>query len=343
MPKGSIGRSPFKLVYGKEAVFPISLEFLALELVKQLEMSEFGPMEASMHFHSISAKQAAICNNQMRPSPGLRAAISHLFQPQAYCRAHHIIVRSLKTATESDQQKKTSKKLRKPPTQKVLRQEITEKWLSSLSCNDSDTTAGLRAEEVAAGLELCAAADGLLQSEEMAHGSDAENAWVLGIDPDVGGAVALLKPEDSGSTAQVYDAPTVQVCVGRRTRKRLDTRSIVSLLCGLGVPKGSPAYLEQSIPFPRDGKQGWWANGFGYGLWIGILVSLGFSVIPIPSMVWKKHFDLAGKTTCKDDSRVIACDLFPHVSPQLKRKKDHGRAEALLIARYGRELMKMSK
>ncbi|KAH9312075.1 hypothetical protein KI387_027110, partial [Taxus chinensis] len=41
--------SPYKLVYGKEAVLPISLEFPELELMKQLELSEFKPMEAKVH------------------------------------------------------------------------------------------------------------------------------------------------------------------------------------------------------------------------------------------------------------------------------------------------------
>ncbi|KAH9296662.1 hypothetical protein KI387_044242 [Taxus chinensis] len=45
-PKRSTGNSPYKLVYGKEAVLPISLELPALELMKQLELSEFEPMEA---------------------------------------------------------------------------------------------------------------------------------------------------------------------------------------------------------------------------------------------------------------------------------------------------------
>ncbi|KAH9311647.1 hypothetical protein KI387_026682, partial [Taxus chinensis] len=45
-PKRSIGNSPYKLVYGKEVVLPISLELPALELMKQLELSEFKPMEA---------------------------------------------------------------------------------------------------------------------------------------------------------------------------------------------------------------------------------------------------------------------------------------------------------
>ncbi|KAH9323560.1 hypothetical protein KI387_018199, partial [Taxus chinensis] len=44
--KRSTGNSPDKLVYGKEAVFPISLELPTLELMKQLELSEFKPMDA---------------------------------------------------------------------------------------------------------------------------------------------------------------------------------------------------------------------------------------------------------------------------------------------------------
>ncbi|KAH9303485.1 hypothetical protein KI387_043847, partial [Taxus chinensis] len=46
MPKRSTGNSPYTLVYGKEAVLPISLELSALDLMKQLELSKFEPMEA---------------------------------------------------------------------------------------------------------------------------------------------------------------------------------------------------------------------------------------------------------------------------------------------------------
>ncbi|PNY15842.1 hypothetical protein L195_g012546 [Trifolium pratense] len=97
------------------------------------------------------------------------------------------------------------------------------------------------------------------------------------------------------------------------------------------------AYIEQSIPFPKDGKQGWWSGGFGYGLWIGILVSSGFTVVPVPSFTWKAKFELSGSKTSKDDSRKLASQLFPSLSSLLTRKKDHGRAEALLIAAYGKD------
>lgn len=83
---------------------------------------------------------------------------------------------------------------------------------------------------------------------------------------------------------------------------------------------------------------GWWSGGFGYGLWIGILVASGFSVIPVPSAVWKNEFRLSGRSSTKDDSREAASMMFPSLSSQLKRKKDHGRAEALLIAAYGKSL-----
>ncbi|KAK8928789.1 hypothetical protein KSP39_PZI017539 [Platanthera zijinensis] len=162
--------------------------------------------------------------------------------------------------------------------------------------------------------------------------------WIIGIDPDVCGALALLKEDASGCKAQVFDTPYLQVLVGKRTRKRLDAKSIVQLLRGLGAPPGSRAYIEQSAPFPRDGKQGWWSGGFTYGLWIGILVASGFSVVPISSRLWKDQFQLYGSSCGKDDSRKTASILFPSMSSLLKRKKDHGRAEALLIAACGKGL-----
>lgn len=66
------------------------------------------------------------------------------------------------------------------------------------------------------------------------------------------------------------------------------------------------------------------------------MVASGFSVVPVPSSVWKNEFKLSGKLVCKDDSREAASAIFPSMSSLLKRKKDHGRAEALLIAAYGK-------
>ncbi|XP_022756706.1 Holliday junction resolvase MOC1, chloroplastic-like isoform X2 [Durio zibethinus] len=154
--------------------------------------------------------------------------------------------------------------------------------------------------------------------------TDADSSWVIGVDPDLSGALAILKTDSSGCSAKVFDTPLLPVRVGNRVRKRLDARSIIQLVRSLEAPIGTSAYIEKSIPFPKDGKQGWWSGGFGYGLWIGILVASGFSVVPVSSLLWKKEFELTGAGSTKDDSRRIASTLFPSLSDLLKRKKDHG-------------------
>ncbi|PIN17475.1 hypothetical protein CDL12_09876 [Handroanthus impetiginosus] len=188
-------------------------------------------------------------------------------------------------------------------------------WLDSLSCPFPDNCRN--------------------RVSEVSECGSVDSGWVLGVDPDISGALAVLKPDNS---AEVFDSPHVKVLVGKRARKRLDVKSIIKLLQNVDAPIGTTVYIEQSIPYPQDGKQGWWSGGFGYGLWIGILVASGYSVVPIPSLLWKNGFKLAGNRSSKDDSRELASTLFPSMSSLLKRKKDHGRAEALLIAAYGKGL-----
>lgn len=203
---------------------------------------------------------------------------------------------------------------------RVSDSQLKEKWLDSLTCPFPEDL-----------LRPNCGVSGVLRS-------DLDSQWVIGVDPDVSGALALLKNDDLGCSPQVFDSPHLQLLVGKRTRRRLDPKSIIQLLRSIDAPVGTTAYVEQSLPYPQDGKQGWWSGGFGYGLWIGILVASGFSVIPVPSSVWKNEFKLTGNGSSKDDSREAASALFPSMSCLLRRKKDHGRAEALLIAAYGKGL-----
>eukprot|EP00268_Persea_americana_P060725 TRINITY_DN7605_c0_g1_i2.p1 TRINITY_DN7605_c0_g1~~TRINITY_DN7605_c0_g1_i2.p1 ORF type:complete len:266 (+),score=55.37 TRINITY_DN7605_c0_g1_i2:158-955(+) len=163
---------------------------------------------------------------------------------------------------------------------RVSGSQLKENWLDSLSCPlmEKGSHLGFDGDE----------ADSAAASE-----------CVIGIDPDISGALAVLKGNGVGFSAQVFDTPHLQVLVGKRVRKRLDARSIVQLLRSFAVPEGTIAYIEQSRPFPKDGKQ--------------------------------------------DDSRRAASALFPSLSSLLKRKKDHGRAEALLIAAYGKGFKRPSE
>ncbi|MCO5574208.1 hypothetical protein L7F22_027990 [Adiantum nelumboides] len=152
-----------------------------------------------------------------------------------------------------------------------------------------------------------------------------------------GGSLFSVVPVDllsTGTSHQVFDVPTVRVMVGSGYRRRHDPGSLASMIKELSAPIGSVAYIEQNSPMPKDGKQGWWGSGFGYGMWIGTLVASGISVVPVSSVAWKRAMGLLGKDVTKDDCRACASLIFPSLAPQLKRKKDHGRAEALLIAAY---------
>jgi crossover junction endodeoxyribonuclease RuvC len=68
------------------------------------------------------------------------------------------------------------------------------------------------------------------------------------------------------------------------------------------------------------------------GIWLGVMAALRMPYTPVRPVVWKKAFSL-GKD--KEASRLRAQQLFP--SADLRRKRDHGRAEALLLAWYGRQ------
>uniref|UniRef100_A0ACD5VHL5 Uncharacterized protein n=1 Tax=Avena sativa TaxID=4498 RepID=A0ACD5VHL5_AVESA len=175
----------------------------------------------------------------------------------------------------------------------------------------------------------------LLPSED-GDATPAPTGWALGIDPDTGGAIAVLSPDRS---SQVFDNPFVHIMVSEFRRKRLDTKSIIQMLRGLDAPPGTTAYIEKSSPFPTDGKLGWFSTGFSYGLWIASLVASGFSVVPVSSQTWKAYFGLTRSESPKDDSRQAATILFPDMALSLKLKKHHGRAEALLLAAYGKGLV----
>jgi crossover junction endodeoxyribonuclease RuvC len=75
--------------------------------------------------------------------------------------------------------------------------------------------------------------------------------------------------------------------------------------------------------------------GRGLGTWEGVLAGLGIPYELVTPQRWKKAL-MDGMGKDKDASRLQAIRLFPAIAGQLARKKDDGRADALLIAEYGR-------
>lgn len=167
---------------------------------------------------------------------------------------------------------------------------------------------------------------------------------ILGIDPGIGGALALVGEESIG----LYDMPTVERSVVRnRPRKKgqappspkthiVKARSVNPALLAhwLVEWKLAHVYCEKSGPRPGEGVNSAYTAGRIMGTIEGVLGALGIPVTYIGPNVWKKAMGLSGKA--KGDSITRVLQLYPQVAPQLTRKKDHGRAEALLICHFGR-------
>ena len=86
-------------------------------------------------------------------------------------------------------------------------------------------------------------------------------------------------------------------------------------------------------------SQSCFVQGAASETWHGVLVSHDFDVRLVAASTWKWALKLArrGAPRDKNESRDLANRLFrnDHVADLLRRQKDHGRAEALLIAAHG--------
>ena len=66
----------------------------------------------------------------------------------------------------------------------------------------------------------------------------------------------------------------------------------------------------------------------------GVLAGLGIPYELVTPQKWKRAMGVPSGD--KSSSRPVALRLFPSLAAELRLKKDHGKADALLIAGYGR-------
>lgn len=145
---------------------------------------------------------------------------------------------------------------------------------------------------------------------------------ILAIDPGLDGAWALIV---GGTPFACGDIPTSGEGKQRRVQGRLLGDVIGSL-------RPDRAIIEQVGARPGQGVSSMFRFGMAYGAAIAVCQTEGLPLTLVTPGVWKRHFSLIGKD--KEASRQRALDLAPGLATQLKRKKDAGRAEAILIGLY---------
>jgi crossover junction endodeoxyribonuclease RuvC len=148
---------------------------------------------------------------------------------------------------------------------------------------------------------------------------------VLGVDPGVRGGLALVEISD-GVAPQLIDAIDIPV-VGTGAKERVD---VLAVRVWITAHRPDHTAIERAQAMPKQGA----SSGFKYGRATGaieaVIACCEIAITIVEPAVWKKAHHLRGGD--KEGARQRALQLFPSAHALLARKKDHGRAEAALIA-----------
>jgi len=145
------------------------------------------------------------------------------------------------------------------------------------------------------------------------------NMRIIGIDPGLSGAIALFVPTDNSLT--VIDIPVVD--------GQVDVDTLATHIRSLAPV--DMAIVERSSAMPKQGVSSVFKFGATYGALRAIVTLLNIPTHLVTATKWKRFFALSSD---KEQSRALALRLWPGTN-LFSRKKDHNRAEASLIARYG--------
>ena len=148
--------------------------------------------------------------------------------------------------------------------------------------------------------------------------------YIMGIDPGFSGALAVL---DSDLKIEfVMDMPIIKV-----GKKRELDEARLSVIFKMWRSKSINVALEKSQTMPNQGIVSSGRYMASYGFLRGLCVGNGIPYHLIQPQTWKKAMmpDM-GKE--KGASIQKGAQLYPELS--LTRVKDHGIADAILIARY---------
>lgn len=146
---------------------------------------------------------------------------------------------------------------------------------------------------------------------------------ILGIDPGASGAIAFYFP----SRPELVSAEDVPLAGGE-----IDAATLARRINQL---RPTMAIIEQVGAMPKQGVSSTFKFGTAYGTVRGVVQALGVPMHLVTPGRWKKHFRLDAD---KEKARALAIRLWP-ASCHFERKKDHGRAEAALLARFGAETL----
>jgi crossover junction endodeoxyribonuclease RuvC len=150
---------------------------------------------------------------------------------------------------------------------------------------------------------------------------------ILGIDPGLSGAFAMLDTKDR-TFLYVSDVPVVTITT--TTKKTRNEINLAALAADIGALAPDHVVIERVGAMPGQGVTSMFRFGYAAGAIAGIVSALNFPLSFVEPNQWKRR--LAVPKSPDDASRLIVTRLFPQHHHLFRRKLDHNRADAVLIA-----------
>ena len=160
-----------------------------------------------------------------------------------------------------------------------------------------------------------------------------------GIDPGFTGGIGII--DNKYNLIDVIDCPLWVTKTGKKkivnlkrveeTKRRVDGAKLAGILKPY---KNALFVMEHAQSMPGQGEVSIFNYGEGYGVYRGVLETLGIRYIEVSPSVWKNKMKL------NDDKYLSiekARELVKGCNDKVHLRKHDGRAEALLMAVYGKD------
>ena len=154
---------------------------------------------------------------------------------------------------------------------------------------------------------------------------------IIGIDPGAKGGIGLI--DNQGRLDSAWSMPPKSELYSF-LEKIIDTYHATS-------QAGFYCCIEKSFPSHNQGITSIFNHGYNYGWYISTLSILNIETVEVLPQVWKSAFKLSKD---KQNSMDLCLKLWPESKSLIYGKKGgmlDGVAEALLIAEYGRQKLKL--
>lgn len=154
---------------------------------------------------------------------------------------------------------------------------------------------------------------------------------IIGVDLGLNGAISLVSSDMC--VISVKDMPVYKTVINKQARTKLCISECLSVVRDM-IDQGAAALVIEDVHAMgvATGVNAAFSMGYSRAVFESIAVMLDINLIVVAPSTWKRQFGLI--KTEKQDSVEKAKQILSDSHKYLTRKKDHNRAESMLIAAH---------